>query len=218
VERGKVEKFISGAKCRRTYLDQEMDGRVDRGRCEEGEERCDVCQKDDAELAEVEELRETYIREQEQRVMQERENDSGIGMTSSSPHVAPTSDDAFPTSRNIDVAISRADQEEFQAQQAERAQQWACISEASQEEARAVWDLENQLDKWIDKCLLCYVRQHTGQQVEVQHTLDECADELQPLVVQEVSGLAGIRFERFASCYPVFRAHTRPAYAFSAAA
>jgi hypothetical protein len=72
VERGKVEKFISGAKCRRTYLDQEMDGRVDRGRCEEGEERCDVCQKDDAELAEVEELRETYIREQEQRVMQER--------------------------------------------------------------------------------------------------------------------------------------------------
>jgi len=43
VEREKVDRFISGAQCRRIDLDQEMDGRTDRVRCEEGEERCDVC-------------------------------------------------------------------------------------------------------------------------------------------------------------------------------
>jgi hypothetical protein len=57
VEREKVERFISGDRCRRTYLDQEMDGRMDRVRCEDGEERCDVCQKDDAMLEEAEALR-----------------------------------------------------------------------------------------------------------------------------------------------------------------
>jgi superfamily II DNA helicase RecQ len=44
VEWDKVERFLSGEKCRRIYLDQEMDGRVDRERCEEGEEQCDCCE------------------------------------------------------------------------------------------------------------------------------------------------------------------------------
>lgn len=39
-----VERFVSGAKCRRIYLDHEMDGRIDRVRCEGEEERSDVCQ------------------------------------------------------------------------------------------------------------------------------------------------------------------------------
>ncbi|KAH7413538.1 P-loop containing nucleoside triphosphate hydrolase protein, partial [Cadophora sp. MPI-SDFR-AT-0126] len=43
LQKQKVERFMSGAKCRRIYLDQEMDGRIDRVRCEDEEERCDVC-------------------------------------------------------------------------------------------------------------------------------------------------------------------------------
>jgi superfamily II DNA helicase RecQ len=45
LEREKVNQFISGERCRRICLDQEMDGRIDRVRCEDGEERCDVCRR-----------------------------------------------------------------------------------------------------------------------------------------------------------------------------
>ncbi|KAM6513757.1 hypothetical protein FALCPG4_014975 [Fusarium falciforme] len=40
---GSAEDFVSGRVCRRVVLDSEMDGRVDRDSCEEGEEWCDVC-------------------------------------------------------------------------------------------------------------------------------------------------------------------------------
>jgi superfamily II DNA helicase RecQ len=60
MEREKVDQFISGEYCRRICLDQEMDGRIDRVRCEDGEERCDVCEKDDGVIEEVEALREAY--------------------------------------------------------------------------------------------------------------------------------------------------------------
>lgn len=58
VEWDKMERFLAGEKCRRIFLDAEMDGRGlglgcdERGqrvRCEEGEERCDVCEQDDVE-------------------------------------------------------------------------------------------------------------------------------------------------------------------------
>jgi RecQ family ATP-dependent DNA helicase len=50
VEWEKMERFLSGSRCRRIYLDSEMDDRNDRKRCETGEERCDVCEGDDAEM------------------------------------------------------------------------------------------------------------------------------------------------------------------------
>ena len=39
----KVDEFISGERCRRIYLDQEMDGRFNYVQCKDGEEKCDVC-------------------------------------------------------------------------------------------------------------------------------------------------------------------------------
>jgi Superfamily II DNA helicase len=60
VEQDKVDRFISSEQCRRVDLDGEMDGRVDRIRCEEGEERCDICQGSDAMMEEVEALCQTY--------------------------------------------------------------------------------------------------------------------------------------------------------------
>ena len=38
IEKKKVDQFISRAQCRQIHLDQEMDKRTDRIRCEEGEE------------------------------------------------------------------------------------------------------------------------------------------------------------------------------------
>ncbi|OBT51746.1 hypothetical protein VE04_08972 [Pseudogymnoascus sp. 24MN13] len=37
-EQDKAHRFISGARCRRIHLDQAMDDRFNRARCEEGEE------------------------------------------------------------------------------------------------------------------------------------------------------------------------------------
>jgi hypothetical protein len=65
VKREKVDRFISGAQCRRIDLDQEMDGRVDRVGCKEGEERCNVYQKSNAIMEEAEALQQAYIAEQE---------------------------------------------------------------------------------------------------------------------------------------------------------
>jgi len=54
IEQQKVERFVSGAGCRRVYLDREMDGRMDRVRCRDKEERCDVCQASDAMIDKLE--------------------------------------------------------------------------------------------------------------------------------------------------------------------
>ena len=91
--------------------------------------------------------------------------------------------------------------DEDQRQQAQREQSQLEISKASQQKEQVVWDLENQLDKWVNKCALCYVQQQMGQQVDVQHTLEQCGNALQKEVVQEIRGLERIRFEPYASCY-----------------
>ncbi|KFY64196.1 hypothetical protein V496_03407 [Pseudogymnoascus sp. VKM F-4515 (FW-2607)] len=102
VEWEKMERFLSGSRCRRIYLDSEMDYRQNRKRCEVGEERCDVCEKDDA-MVEAEEARQAaYVEEQraigEQAAQDERERqdqwlDSGIDVRSSSMSIpAPSSE------------------------------------------------------------------------------------------------------------------------------
>jgi len=82
VEQARVHGFISGARCRRIHLDQEMNGRTDRVGCEGGEEKCDVCQLDDQAMAEAEQLRRLYNTKHAKESSEER-LDSGIGMTSS---------------------------------------------------------------------------------------------------------------------------------------
>jgi hypothetical protein len=192
IEQQKVERFLSGAACRRIYLDQEMDGRVDRIRCEEEEERCDVCQESDAIMNTLESQRRAYVRgEQEQDPF----IDSGIFMpTSSMP--CPSSPPRVP-----DEQINPDERVEFQAQQRQRQQQRLRCQGEVQQAGHAVWDLENRLDQWVGKCPLCYVRKCTGSAVNFQHTLEECVDPEQELVAQEVGVLQSIQFQRYASCY-----------------
>jgi RecQ family ATP-dependent DNA helicase len=102
VEWDKTERFLAGEKCRRIFLDAEMDGRGlglgydERGprvRCEEGEERCDVCEKDDIDAERSEAQRRAYIDEERERQerderdegeRQDRWMDSGVDVPSSS--------------------------------------------------------------------------------------------------------------------------------------
>ena len=88
VEWEKMERFLSGSKCRRIYLDSEMDDRNNRKRCETGEERCDVCEGDDAKMEKSEARRAAFIEEereiQDKGARQDWWLDSGIDVPSSS--------------------------------------------------------------------------------------------------------------------------------------
>ncbi|OBT79273.1 hypothetical protein VF21_01965 [Pseudogymnoascus sp. 05NY08] len=106
VEWEKMERFLSGSKCRRIYLDSEMDDRQDQERCEVGEEQCDVCEKDDAMFEDRETQQAAYVEEQrviqEQAAQAERERqgpwvDSGINVPSSSIYIPA------PSSLDVDV-------------------------------------------------------------------------------------------------------------------
>lgn len=67
IEMERMERFISGSKCRRIHLDQQMDGRMDRIRCEAGEERCDVCQQSDAMMEQLEQQRQAWTAQEQVR-------------------------------------------------------------------------------------------------------------------------------------------------------
>ncbi|KFY69476.1 hypothetical protein V496_00214 [Pseudogymnoascus sp. VKM F-4515 (FW-2607)] len=91
-EQDKVGRFISGARCRRVHLDQAIDDRFNRARCEEGEEVCDLCGKEDAMVGEADVLQEAYnVKQgqgeegrQEQAKQQGPSLDSGIDIPPSS--------------------------------------------------------------------------------------------------------------------------------------
>jgi RecQ family ATP-dependent DNA helicase len=197
-EAEKVQRFMSGARCRRVYLDQEMDGRRDRVGCEDGEEACDVC-----------------ITTLEEVVQQEDMTDSGIDMSSGSIQPAaeggwgrssgaedgPTQPRGGPPASGVAVdRVSQHDQDAFQAQAAQREQQKRRIDSQVKAEGHECWDLENRLDRWVDRCPICHVRNCSGQAVDTRHTLDECGDEQQRAVVAQVKVLQGMNFERFSCC------------------
>lgn len=102
---------MSGAACRRIYLDQEIDGRVDRVRCEDKEERCDVCQESNTIIEKLEAQRQADQVEQDK---QDPRVDSGI--------VIPSSSIVLPSSppRVFHHQISPEERFEFQSQQSQR--------------------------------------------------------------------------------------------------
>ena len=223
VEWDKMERFLVGEKCRRIFLDAEMDGRgyddrSQRVRCEEGEERCDVCETDDATAERIEAQRRAYVEEQEG---QDQWTDSGIEVPSSSiplPTInvgrdeshsggssspndghSPSSLDSFAQGFATDVIHGR-ERDEFTAQQAQRSQQrWRTIVQ-ERDEGQEVWDVENRLDSWVGKCPLCYVRQCGGWDVDVRHPFDQCPDGLHEVVARDITSFEKVWFEKFASC------------------
>jgi RecQ family ATP-dependent DNA helicase len=220
IEQQKVERFASGTACRRVYLDREMDGRMDRVRCEDEEERCDVCQASDAMMDDLEAQRRVYIQREQEK--QDRLMDSAIDIPTSNipfPEVPSegvnSSDGPFPSSPPgysqsstvsfdqgfIADRISHGERVIFQSQQSQRQQQRVQAQARNRQAGCEVWDLENRLDQWVGKCPLCYVRKCTGSPVDFRHRLDECVDPEQELVRTEVQALQQIQFQEYASCY-----------------
>jgi RecQ family ATP-dependent DNA helicase len=220
IEQQKVERFVSGAACRRVYLDREMDGRIDRTRCEDEEERCDVCRESDAMMDELEAQRRACIQREQEK--QDRLMDSAIDMPTSSvpfPEVPsdgvnssngpfPSSPPGYSQSSTVSFdqgfmadRISQGERVIFQSQQSQRQQQRVQAQARNQQAGCEVWDLENRLDQWVGKCPLCYVRRCTGSPVDFRHTLDKCVDPEQELVRTEVQALQQIQFQEYASCY-----------------
>jgi hypothetical protein len=203
IEQQKVDRFLSGGRCRRIYLDGEMDGRMDRVRCEEGEERCDVCQDSDGMVERMEAQRQAYVQEERE---QDRSLDSGIDIPSSIrlpelPEPSPSSQDSIVGFDQGFTDITTADRHEFEAQQSQRQQQRLRIRDQNQREGHEVWDLEDRLDMWVGKCALCYVRKCQGSDVDIQHPFEECQDDMHELVAEEIKALEGIQFERFTGCF-----------------
>ena len=220
IEQQKVERFVSGAACRRVYLDREMDGRVDRARYKDEEERCDVCRESNAMMDELEAQRQAYVQREHEK--QERLMDSAIDIPSSNMPFSGFPSEGFESSNGpfpssppprvqssvisfdqgfIADRISPEERFEFQSQQSQRQQQRLRVQAQNRQEGHDVWDLENRLDQWVGKCPLCYVRKCTGSPVDFRHTLEECVDPKQELVAQEVGVLQSIQFQRYASCY-----------------
>ena len=213
----KVERFVSGAACRRVYLDQEMDGRIDRVRCVDEEERCDVCQARDAMMDKLEAQRQAYVPGKHEE--HDQSMDSAIHMPHSNPFPrvprdgVDHSDEAFPSSPpgyppsqtgswdHIADVINHGERVVFQSQQSQRQQQRVQAQAQTQQAGCEVWDLENRLDQWVGKCPLCYVRTYSGCVVDFRHRLDECVDPEQAVVWKEIQTLQQVQFEAYASCY-----------------
>jgi hypothetical protein len=123
-----------------------MDGRIDRVRYKDGEERCDIYCEGNAMMEELEAKRHTYVQDaRKEYERQDRSMDSGIDIPSSSGirlssvprHGLDSSDGPFPSSPPIYLPsrtagldqgfaaepIGAAEREEFQAQQMQRQQQ-----------------------------------------------------------------------------------------------
>lgn len=215
IEQQEVERFVSGAVCRRTYLDQEMDGRGDHVGCEYKEECCDVCRENDAMMKELESQRRIYIQtEQDKQDRHKRWIESGIDTTSNNtpfrmvisdefhsmdgpmPSSPPKQSQSSVISFNAGFPrhqISADERVELQSQQSQRQQQRMQFQEQIQQAGQAVWDLENRLDEWTGKCRLCYVRKYLGSRVDFQHTLEMCIDPEQELVYIVVGKYRGQR-------------------------
>jgi superfamily II DNA helicase RecQ len=117
-----IQEFVTSGACRRATLDQVMDGRMDRERCEEGEEVCDVCRAKD-ENGRRQEVRGRVISR-----LNEEFSDSGVVIEPSVDGVVvePSVDDGG-SDVSIDQGfqqqtppISTAEKLEFESQERER--------------------------------------------------------------------------------------------------
>jgi hypothetical protein len=193
---------------------------MDRVRCEDEEERCDVCQASDVMMDDLEAQRRAYIQQEQEK--QDQLMDSAIDMPTSSVPFPEAESNGFqssqgpipgsspPGSQESTVSfdqgfmadrISQGERIIFESQQSQRQQQRVQVQARNRQAGCEVWDLENRLDQWVGKCPLCYVRKCMGSPVDFRHRLDECVDPEQELVCTEVQALQGIQFQEYASCY-----------------
>ena len=179
--------FVAGYNCRRIIMDQIMDGRMDRVECEEGEEQCDVCEKTQC-SQELRILQEGTQYSQELPTLQEGLDpfdvgfeDSGIGKSSQvqgSIPSSPSKDHGFidqsPIPRRFQASQTSQDdmQLETMFEQQQRERQWlaSSITKQHRQEGQEIAELEEALQKWVNRCPLCFIR---GQR-DSQHSIEDC--------------------------------------------
>ena len=197
-----MDNFVAGYHCRRIIIDRVIDGRIDRVEYEEGEEACDIYQKNqgsDLPMLQLPMSGANIIHSSQEGLPELREvegkliisdarfEDSGIGNSMSSqaditiPRRAssPVSEDQGFTRRSpIPGRFQEEDKEEiemqtrFEQQQQER--QWLVsnVVRQRQAEGQEVAEFEEQLGKWVNKCPLCRFQKRHNQ----QHQLEDCPD------------------------------------------
>jgi superfamily II DNA helicase RecQ len=190
-----IQEFISGAVCRRVILDQVMDGRMDRERCEEGEETCDVCQgKDEEERRQA--VREGVIR----RLNEEIDDSVSVVVDQADDNSSEVSiDQGFQHERpRIDIA----DELEFESQEQERRWVGVQVGKRRRQEGVGVRELSEQLDEWHGICPWCYWQGHSH---GIEHQIQECgykeAAEIYRISQEIQKEIKGKRlFEKFGCC------------------
>ena len=197
-----IQEFIAGKVCRRVILDQVMDGWMNRERCEEGEETCDVCQQRDAES------QRQIVREQIINRFEEFE-DSGVILESSGEKGSSPKDSAEPPSSplrlELDFPCKRRclgiDRGEVEFHQQEQERGWVRhqVIEHRRQEAGEVEELRKYLEEWSQVCPLCHWRGGPEQ----GHRIVQCPRPEAYNITEAVARMTkGIRYdEKFGCCH-----------------
>ena len=225
-----MEDFVAGYNCRRIIMDRVMDGRMDQVECEEGEEACDVCQRNREDLPMIQLPTSSpnvmHSSQEGLPVLQGVDkrlitsdiglDDSGIGNSMSRQAEmamverasSPVSEDQGFRSQSPIPGRFQGEEEELRMQtqfeQQQRERQWLASSVVRQrrKEGQEIVEFKEQLQKWANKCPLCRFQKRRQQ----QHRLEECEDPEARIVVKMVQIMTQEihqkkRLAPFSGCY-----------------
>ena len=102
------------------------------------------------------------------------------------------------------VGIIQAEEGAEEISQAQRAIESMVqgVQSKRRDEAREVQECQEQLEKWVGKCPLCWVRVYDGKRVSnVQHSIEECADRERETVKKYIHRFSQIHFDNYSGCF-----------------
>ena len=198
-----IQEFVAGKVCRRVILDQVMDGWMNRERCQEGEEVCDICHNRDKD-AQRQAVRDQIIEQFEEFQDSGVIFESSLEKTSSPTHLPgppsspPRLELNFPNKKRC-LEVDHVAEVEFQQQEQERKWVRHQVVEHRRQEAREVEELRNYLEEWSQVCPLCHWRGGPNQ----NHRIEQCPRrEAQGIAHEAGRMIKGIRYdEKFGCCH-----------------
>jgi superfamily II DNA helicase RecQ len=226
-----VEEFVAGYSCRRVVMDRVMDGHTNRVMCEEGEERCDVCQQihetgRDPEVSSSPGLPAIDGAEKEEGPGLEARFDSRLGVSSQfqSFH-APTQARASSIAQD-DAWFSTTPVEAYSSPVAEHRRMVAHRKgevEKAELQMEMGFDEQEHQRRWMQSMVTRETRQQACEVQELErhlrewnrkcplchlrggrqdHELEECARPEAEGIRCEVENMRkGVRYEPFSSCF-----------------
>ena len=98
--------------------------------------------------------------------------------------------------------IAIAEEVEFQSQEAQHKRDQAYAQLQAQEESRAVWELERQLEEWVGRCPVCFIRGFPESKHSIIHCVEEGAQEVRRDWFQMQKRMRDDKiFAAFSCCY-----------------